>query len=101
MYKHEFLRGAKLYTEAGAVKFDEKGIAKDIPDGAEKVLEHLKDVKHVVTKEKPVVKKEPVSEVKEEPKPVVNNKSKAKAETKKTTKSATAKKVAKKSTNKK
>ena len=51
MYKHEFLRSAKLYTEAGAVKFDEKGIAKDIPDGAEKVLEHLKDVKHVVTKE--------------------------------------------------
>lgn len=91
MYKHEFLRSAKLYTEAGAVKFDEKGIAKDIPDGAEKVLEHLKDVKHVATKEKPVAKKEPV----------VNSKPKAKAETKKTTKSATAKKVAKKSTNKK
>jgi len=100
MYKHEFLRNAKLYTEAGAVKFDEKGLAKDIPDGAEKVLKHLKDVKTVGAKAEPVAKKEPEPVVKEEPEPTVVSKPKAKPVAKKATKT-TAKKVAKKSTNKK
>lgn len=94
MYKHDFLRNRTLGTAAGEVKFDENGVAVDIPDNEriKEIFDILQDVHYIEDEKKPVAKKE----TKPEPKKVVKEAPKPK-ETKPTT---TAKaKTAKKTTN--
>ena len=85
MYKHKYLKDTQLFTYAGAINFDKDGVARDIPIGAQAILESLADVEKVAES----VKKEPEKPVatKAEPKTTTAKKAaKAKTTVKKTTK---------------
>ncbi len=87
MYKHKYLKDTQLFTYAGAINFDKDGVARDIPIGAQAILESLADVEKVAEP----VKKEPEKvEPKEPEKPVATKAEPKTTAPKKATKAKTA-----------